>query len=159
MINILGDFEMINNKISEFFISFGTHKNMVLSTAANNEVHSRMMSIVCFEEKFYFQTDENFNKCCDIEVNCNVSLCIDNISIEGLCSCIGKPAENKKFCEIFKTAFPKSYELYTNLENEVLYEIVPQYIKLWQYENNEPYIKIYDIKSREIKTEKYLLDK
>lgn len=43
MKNVLDD-----NEFSEFFEKFGTHKNMVLSTAANGKIHSRMMSIVCF---------------------------------------------------------------------------------------------------------------
>lgn len=147
---------MFNNDISEFFKNFGLYKNMVLSTAENKKVHSRMMSIVCFNHKFYFQTDKNFNKCFDIEANPYVSLCIDNISVEGLCNIIGKPCANEKFCDIFKSANPKAFELYTMLDDEVLYEIKPCYIKLWLYENNEPYIKIYDINSQSVEMKKYL---
>ena len=147
---------MDNNEIFEFFEKFGTHRNMVLSTADNDRIHSRMMSIVCIDRKFYFQTDRNFQKCFDIAIHPYVSLCIDNVSVEGLCRNIGKPAEHKEFCSIFQSAYPKAYELYTNLDNEILYEIDPHYIKLWLYENNEPLKKLYDIKLQKIKIEKYL---
>ena len=52
-------------------------------------------------------------------------------------------------------AYLKSHDLHTNLKNEVLCEIEPHYIKVWLYENNEPYIKIYDIKSSEVNVKKY----
>ena len=49
-------------KIQEFFDNFGTHKNMVMSNVSSNRVHSRMMSIICIDKKFYFQTDKRFSK-------------------------------------------------------------------------------------------------
>lgn len=114
---------MLSNDIINFFNKFGSHRNMVLSTSSDTNVHSRMMSIVCINKKFYFQTDKNFQKCYDISLNPNVALCIDNIFVEGICNCIGKPTDNIEFCNLFKTAYPKAYELYTNLDDEVLYEI------------------------------------
>lgn len=96
-----------------FFSDVGNYKNMVLSTIDRNKVHSRMMSVVLIDNKFYFQTDKNFLKCRDIDSNNYVSLCADNYSVEGLCTCIGKPTDNKMFCESFKKAFSKSFELYT----------------------------------------------
>lgn len=146
---------MFNSEIKEFFNGFGTHKNMVLSTSPDNKVHSRMMSIVCFDNKFYFQTDKSFKKCKDIEINPYVALCIDNIQIEGLCRTIGRPLDNIEFCEVFKASFSKAYELYTSLENEVLYEIEPVYIECWIYENNEPYIAAYDVINKQYSKKKY----
>ena len=58
------------------------------------------------------------------------------------------------FCDIFITAFPKAYALYTKLDSEVLYEINPRYIKVWLYENNEPYMKLYNLKSQKVSIEK-----
>lgn len=139
---------MLEKIINQFFDDFGTHKNMVLSTAYGSEVHSRMMSIVCLDKRFYFQTDATFEKCLDIETNNNVSLCIDNVSITGLCKKTGVPSENNEFCLIFKTFYPKAYELYTASENEVLYEVIPKVIKCWTYENSNPYIELLDFDKR-----------
>ena len=102
-------------KIQEFFDNFGTHKNMVMSNVSSNRVHSRMMSIICIDKKFYFQTDKRFSKCEELKFNPNASLCIDNISIEGTCKIIGKPSDKRGFLELYKINFPKAYELYSNL--------------------------------------------
>lgn len=59
----------MNNHLKRFYNDFGNYKNMVLSTTCENKVHSRMMSIVLIENKFYFQTDKHFLKCCDIKTN------------------------------------------------------------------------------------------
>lgn len=146
---------MFNTKIKEFYADFKTHKNMVLSTTDGSRVHARMMSIVCINDRFYFQTDKNFQKCNDIE-NCPfVSLCADNYSIEGFCRKAGRPCDNDTFLELFKQSFPKSFDLYTMSENEVLYEIKPTCIKRWIYENEQPYIEIFDINSGEYYKRKY----
>jgi len=137
--------KILESNLKNFYTDFGNYKNMVLSTTCSNKVHSRMMSIVLINNIFYFQTDKHFLKCNDIDSNNYVSLCADNFSIEGLCTCVGKPIDNKKFCKSFKRAFPKSFEMYTFLKNEVLYAVDPVCIKRWIYDSNEPYIEFFDI--------------
>lgn len=137
-----------NVKLTEFFNKFGSHKNMVLSTSYNNEVDSRMMSIICYNGKFYFQTDKNFKKCQQIKANSKVSLCIDNISVKGICKCVGKPVDNLTFCKLFNENFQKAYNLYTGLESEVLFEVEPIHIKCWIYENDTPYIEEYELNKK-----------
>lgn len=64
---------------------------MVLSTSYQDKVTSRMMSVIIFDGEFYFQTDKNFRKYNQIKNNPNVLLCCDNISVEGICTELGKP--------------------------------------------------------------------
>lgn len=150
---------MFERQISIFYDDFGTHRNMVLSTSYKNKVSSRMMSIVRVGEKFYFQTDKNFRKYKEIKENPNVSLCIDNIQIEGVCIEIGAPTDSTEFCEIFKISFPQAYKLYSLMENEVLFEITPTYIERWIYENDQPYILVFDLKDKRYLKEKYNINK
>ncbi|MGN1421533.1 MAG: pyridoxamine 5'-phosphate oxidase family protein [Eubacterium sp.] len=150
---------MFDNQILKFYNEFGTHRNMVLSTSYQNKVSSRMMSIVRIGEKFYFQTDKNFRKYEEIKENPNVSLCIDNIQIEGVCREIGASADNIEFCTIFKTAFSKAFELYSMSENEVLFEITPTYIERWIYENDRPYILSFDLNNNQYLKERYNVNK
>lgn len=145
-------------KLNEFYTYFGTHKTMVLSTSANDNVSSRMMSTVIINGKIYFQTDKTFEKYNQIIANQNVSFCVDNIQIKGICTEIGKPKTNKTFIEIYKKSYPNSYKMYSNLENEVLFETKPTYIKRWIYENNIPYIEILDLKNKEYIKIKYNLE-
>lgn len=150
---------MFDSQISKFYDDFGTHRNMVLSTSYQNKVSSRMISIARIGEKFYFQTDKNFRKYKEIKENPNVSLCIDNIQIEGVCREIGTPTDSTEFCDIFKTAFPKAYKLYSLLENEALFEITPTYIERWIYENDQPYILSFDLNNNQYLKERYNVNK
>lgn len=82
---------------------------MVLSTERYRIIHSRMMNVICFDGKFYFQTDKNFRKCKDIEFNTNVALCTDNVQIEDIARQIVYPKDNIEFCRCFEKAFPKAF--------------------------------------------------
>ena len=121
---------------------------MVLSTAVDDIVYSRMISVVQFNKKFYFQTDCKMDKYYQLKNNSNISLCFDNVSILGNAKEIGKPTENEMFCKLYSKHFNSAYKLYSHLENEVLFEITPTLIKVWSYENNKPYYETYSIQDK-----------
>ena len=85
-----------------------------------------------------------------------MSLCIDNIQINGICCDVGRPIENKTFCEIFKEKYPSSYKNYSLLENERLLEIEPIYIECWNYIEGVPYIEVFDVKNKKYTMKKYV---
>lgn len=134
--------------LTEFYETFGESKAMVLSTSYQDYVTSRMISIVIIDGCFYFQTDSKFRKYIQIKNNPQVSLCIDNVQIEGQCVELGHPLGHTPFCELYKQAFPSSYQRYTGLETEVLFKIVPNWIQRWIYEQEVPYIEIYDCENQ-----------
>lgn len=142
----------------KFWSEFGKGKKMVLSSSLNNIVTSRMMSIVYFEEKLYFQTDKLFRKYEQLKGNPHISLCIDNIQIEGKCKEVGKPKENINFCNIYKELFPNSFKNYSLLENERLFEVTPNFIQRWIYIDNIPYIEIFDIKNKKYILKEYFIN-
>ena len=144
-----------SEKYSELMEQFGISKKMVLSTAENNIVSSRMMSVIQINGKLYFQTDKTFRKYRQIVQNPNVSLCIDNIQIEGCCKEIGQPLENNEFLQKFQRCFPDSYKRYSLLENEVLFEMTPTYIERWVYIDSVPFIEIYDVSNEEYRLDEY----
>ena len=145
-----------NQQYANFWEKFGVSKKMVLSTSFNDIVTSRMMSIVCIDEKLYFQTDKNFRKYRQIKANSNVALCIDNIQIEGKCEEIGKPIDNKEFINLYKICFESSFNKYSNLENERLFMVIPTFIKRWVYIENIPYMEIFDLKNNKYELKKYI---
>lgn len=144
-----------SEKYSDLMDQFGISKKMVLSTAENNIVSSRMMSVIQINGKLYFQTDKTFRKYRQIAQNPNVSLCIDNIQIEGRCKEIGRPLENNEFLQKFQRCFPDSYKRYSLLENEVLFEMTPTYIERWVYIDSVPFIEIYDVSNEEYRLDEY----
>lgn len=146
----------VKEKFKQFITEFSDHRNMVLSTSCNDKVTSRMMSIIQIDGNFYFQADIKSRKVKQILHNKNVSLCIDNIQIDGECVLIGAPSENEKFCGLFSKYFNSAYNLYTGLDDEKLFVVKPVRIQKWVYENQKPYIEIFDLKDSTFKKIMYL---
>ncbi len=144
-----------SNKLSEFFDEFGEGKKLVLSTADNNKVTSRMMSIVQINGSFYFQTDMTFRKYQQINHNPFVALCIDNIQIEGVCTEIGHPSINEAFCRIYKKYFSGSFNMYSSLDHERLFIVTPTYIERWIYKEGMPFLEIFDVERGNYKLKQY----
>lgn len=145
----------MNKKYEEFLKDFNKARHMVLATSINNIVSSRMMSVVEIDGLFYFQTDKKFRKYNELINNPNVSLCIDNIQIEGIVKEMGKPKDSIDFINVFKKHFEGSYKAYSMLEDERLFEVTPSRIERWKYIENTPYIEVFDLTNNEYKLEKY----
>lgn len=144
------------DKIQSFLSDFGKGRKMVLSTSENDKVSSRMMSVVQINGFFYFQTDINLRKYHQLMANNNVALCIDNIQIEGVCKEVGHPLEAPDFSSLFRECFKGSFDAYTSLKNERLFEVRPLYIERWVYKNGIPYIETFDFAARQYSLEKYM---
>lgn len=146
------------SRLNEFYKSFGTHKAMVLSTSVGDKVSSRMMSIICIDGEFFFQTDKTSRKCIQISKNKNAALCIENIQIEGTCEEYGTPAENQEFLRLYKKCYPDSFAMYSSLKNEILFKLTPSLIQRWIYESGRPYIETFDFLREEYKKLQYILN-
>lgn len=143
-------------EISTFFEQVGEYKLMVLSTGLNDRISSRMMSIVIFDGKFYFQTDKTLRKYEQLLGNPNISLCIDNIQIEGSCKELGKPADNAKFCELFEKYYKGSYDSYSMLSDERLFEVTPAFMERWIYEDGKPFVETFDFSADSYERKAYV---
>ena len=146
---------MFEEEYIKFWQEFGISKKMVLSTALNDYVTSRMMSIINLNNKLYFQTDNTFRKYNQLKRNPHVALCIDNIQIEGLCNEVGTPIENEDFCNAYRDCFTNSFNRYTLLKNERLFAVTPTFIERWVYINGTPCVQIFDIENREYISKQY----
>lgn len=145
----------MDTKYKEFLNDFKIARHMVLATSNNDIVSSRMMCVVEIDGNFYFQTDKKFRKYNELINNPNVSLCIDNIQIEGIVKEMGKPKDNIDFINVFKKHFEGSYKAYSMLEDERLFKITPSRIERWKYIENTPYIEVFNLINNEYKLEKY----
>lgn len=139
----------------KLFEQLTDHGKMVLSTSWNDQVTSRMMSIIIADGLFYFQTDKTFRKYSQLKGNPHAALCNENIQIEGICEEMGRPQDNPVFCTLYNEHFPGSYERYTYLENERLFSLKPQLIQTWIYENGEPLTETFEFRTREYKKVPY----
>ena len=143
------------NKYNSFLSVFNKGKTMVLSSCDDNKVSSRMMSIVCIDGMFYFQTDMSFRKYRELIHNPYVALCIDNIQIEGVCKEIGHPMANTQFCSEYEKNFSISFKMYSSLNNERLFEISPTFVERWLYIDGVPFMQIFDVENQVYKLVKY----
>lgn len=150
------DFEQCKNK---FFSKIGESKTMVLSTTDGEKVSSRNMSIIVDKEKFYFQTALEFRKCRDIEVNKNVALCAENIQIEGSVTGIYElnDEEAKNFKELYKQNHNGSYNAYSKLMGNSVFEITPIKIGFYNYEGKDVYLEYIDFKKNVAYKRPYLI--
>lgn len=139
-----------------FFRQLGEHGCMVLSTSLHDDVTSRMMSFIIQDGKFYFQTDKRFRKYTQLKGNSRVSLCRDNMAVEGICSEIGKPSDFPAFCELYQKYFSASYQRYTGMEEERLFVVIPARLEKWIYEDNQPYMEILDFQSQTYEKVRYI---
>ena len=131
----------MNSEFQQLRRKIGSHGIMVLSSCAENRVTSRAMSVVVIDGKFYCQTDQRYLKFRQIMANPNVSLCVNNFSIEGECRIIGKPSENAFFIAKMKEHFPDAVSQWSELPTECVLEITPKLVSAWIYEDNKPYIE------------------
>lgn len=134
---------------------FNQHKHMVLSTSLSDCVTSRMMSVVEFGGKFYFQTDATLRKYQQLSANPNIALCADNLQIEGICREIGHPLQNEAFCALYKKHFLGSYRAYTAMQTERLFEVTPIFIQRWVYEDAQPCIERFWVETQTHETQRY----
>ena len=132
--------------LQPFWNKVKNHNVLTLSTSSNNRVSSRQVSVIIHNEKFYFQTNENFLKFRQISENPNAALNFKSYSIEGKCRCIGKPDEpqNAFFLEFFREHYYIAYKLYSCIVTERLIEFSPTLIYNWGYEKTKPFMEYWD---------------
>ncbi len=107
------------------------------------------------QKKFYFQTDKKFRKYKPILSNPNIALCIDNIQLESVCKDIGRTFDNVKFVEVFEKNYESYYKNYSNLSDEVLFEISPRYIQRWLYIDRKPFVEKMYFESKTYSIDEY----
>jgi nitroimidazol reductase NimA-like FMN-containing flavoprotein (pyridoxamine 5'-phosphate oxidase superfamily) len=136
-------------KCEALFAALGAGRIMVLATCAGGRVTARSVSVVVSGGKFYFQTDRSFLKYRQLLENRNAALCLDNIQVEGTSAEKGHPldVENRLFAEQYQRCFPGSFEKYTAMKNETVFEISPTLITVWNYEDGKPTREFYDFRN------------
>ena len=125
------DFETVKSKVCEHLNNF---ENIVLSTCSKNIVTSRMMSFANDGLIFYFLTGKRSRKCKQIEENECVSLCIDNVQMEGKARLIGHASDkdNSKICEIFKKRHEGFFKRFAHFKAATFIEVKCVQIKQWK---------------------------
>ncbi len=128
-----------------FFKQLGDWKIMALASSVQDYVMVRNVSCLIYHDKIYFKTDKNFRKTQQIFQNPRVALCCGGVQVEGI-------AQNKGLVidepgRLFEAGYKKylwgSYNAYSHEEDEILIEVTPKFVEIWDTDENNYAFQIF----------------
>jgi uncharacterized pyridoxamine 5'-phosphate oxidase family protein len=127
------------------------HKNKLiyLATACEGRVKSRVVDYHNEGLTIGFITWTDSIKIQHMKRNPLVSLCIQNLQIEGKAKLLGHPGleENKEFTELYKERHPTPFNNFIQMENVSLVMVEPLLTIMMIYEENYFYLDHLDVVS------------
>ena len=125
--------------LSKVFELLGTHRIMALASSVDDHVSVRNVSGIIYENRIFFKTDKNFSKTKQFIQNPNVAICHWGVSIEGKVQIHGlvKDDPTQKFAELYKKYWDKSYTSAPHIETEILVEVLPSFIEVWDQDEKD----------------------
>ena len=115
------------------FDQLGDYKIMALASSVHDYVMVRNVSCLFYDEKIYFKTDKNFRKTQQLFENPNVALCWSGVQVEGTAANKGLVVEEpgRRFEQGYKKFLWESYNKYSHEDTEILIEVSPRYVEIW----------------------------
>lgn len=147
-----------NEAVKLFWGKLGTHKIMALAASANNLVSVRNVSCIFYNQKIYFKTDREFRKTKQLLINPNAALCVGGVQVEGTAHNKGLVIDEpgRQFERLYEKYWAVSYNAYPHKESEILIEITPQLVEIWdQHENNYGFRILIDFNKETVIREDY----
>ena len=115
------------------FDKLGDSKIMALASSVNDYVMVRNVSCLFYDNKIWFKTDKNFRKTQQLYQNPNVALCWSGVQVEGTAKNVGLVTEqpDRRFEEGYKKFMWGSYNKYSHEDTEILIEVTPSFVEVW----------------------------
>lgn len=140
------------------FEQLGDYKIMALASSLNDYCMVRNVSCLFYNDKIYFKTDENFRKTRQLLQNPNVALCYSGIQIEGVAKNCGLVIHEPG--RVFEKGYKKylwgSYNNYSHEDTEILIEITPKFVEIWDTtDDNYAYQIFVDFNEKSVKVKPY----
>jgi len=106
---------------------------MALAASVNDRVSIRNVSCIFYDRKVFFKTDKEFPKTKQLLANPNVALCTGGVQIEGRARNLGLLAEqpDHRFAGLYEEFWMTSYNAYPHKESEILIEVTPRFVEIW----------------------------
>lgn len=119
--------------VDRMFELLGDSKIMALASSLNDYVMVRNVSCLFYDEKIYFKTDKNFRKTKQLLENPHVAVCFSGVQVEGIAVNKGLVADEpgQRFAKGYKKYLWQSYNKYSHEDTEILIEISPKYVEIW----------------------------
>lgn len=140
------------------FRQLGDWKIMALASSVNDYVMVRNVSCLFYDHKIYFKTDKNFRKTKQLFENPQVALCFSGIQVEGIAENKGLVVEepDRRFEKGYKEFLWNSYNAYSHEEDEIIIEVSPKYVEVWDTSEGEYAYQIFiDLEKKEVEIVPY----
>lgn len=121
------------------FEKLGNSKIMALATSKDDYVMVRNVSCVFYHQKIYFKTDRNFRKTKQLLENPKVAMCWNGVQVEGIAVNKGLVVDEpeRTFETLYKKYLWGSYNAYSHIDTEILIEVTPKFVEIWDQDENE----------------------
>lgn len=136
----------------------GEWKIMALASCADNYPMVRNVSCIFYNDKIYFKTDKNFRKTQQLFQNNRVAMCFNGVQVEGIAKNLGLVVdeEGRVFEKKYKEYLWQSYNAYSHVDTEILIEVTPQFVEIWDEDENRNAFQLFiDFNTKEVTYKPY----
>lgn len=145
--------------VKRMFEILGNSKIMALASSVNDYVMVRNVSCLFYDDKIYFKTDKNFRKTKQLMENPQVAMCWNGIQVEGIALNKGLVIDEpgRRFEEGYKKYLWESYNKYSHTDTEILIEVTPKYVEIWDTseEDGKAFQLFIDFDKKEVEVKQY----
>lgn len=131
--------------LEKYFNKLGDYKIMALASCENDYPMVRNVSCIFYNEKIYFKTDKNFRKTQQLFANPRVAMCFNGTQVEGIAKVTGlvTEEEGRIFEKKYKEYLWQSYNAYSHEDTEILIEVTPHFVEIWDEDENRNAYQIF----------------
>ena len=136
----------------------GDFKIMALASCVDDYPMVRNVSCICYNDKIYFKTDKNFRKTQQLYKNNRVAMCFNGVQVEGIAKNKGLVVdeEGRVFEKKYKEFLWQSYNAYSHVDTEILIEVTPKFVEIWDEDENRNAFQIFmDFDTKEVTVKAY----
>lgn len=123
----------------------GDYKIMALASSVNDYPMIRNVSCIFYNDRIYFKTDKNFRKTQQMLQNNKVAMCFHGVSLEGVATNTGLVIDEpgRIFEKKYQEYLWQSYNAYSHLDTEILIEVEPKFVEIWDDDENKNAYQIF----------------
>ena len=136
----------------------GDYKIMALASCVDNYPMVRNVSCIFYNDKIYFKTDKNFRKTQQLFENNKVAMCFNGVQVEGIAENKGLVVDEpgRIFEAKYKEFLWRSYNAYSHIDTEILIEVTPKFVEIWDEDDNRNAFQIFiDFDTKEVTYKPY----
>ncbi len=140
-----------NDAVEKMKGKLGDWKIMALASCVDDYPMVRNVSCLFYNDRIYFKTDKNFRKTQQLYKNPRVAMCWNGTQVEGVAHIKGLVVdeEGRTFEKLYKKYLWKSYNAYSHVDTEILVEVEPEFVEIWDEDEDRKAYQIFiDFKSK-----------